>query len=660
MKDYMSTLNALKEEQQNVPIYCTLYDNGCHASINTHLIIENESHEANEVVWMAMAIVDLMLEQMERDEPSTTTDLFTLVADGERMQFDPAVLVLDGEESELTRWHTFRERFLNGANLEFGHQYISEPDEQYTPIFGIPRLFADLLEGGKFAQWVTMIVNLDNGDYGTWKAFRTSCPQRQWRLRQRCGDDFFGQSYWMNGLRDGQYVCGEIPFVQDDAAMMSVGSWYQSMDRDWTDCDDQPGIILTLMPNIPNAFLEKVATLGRKFNEKLSCDVEMNLTPYESITLKGNREPLSLDERVELYRSWYGMDSATDQQLAARAHRDDEAERNQESKPVRPKSWEDDNEQVIRIYLDRFAEMRRYFNDEEVEAFLASNPRVQELLTRHAAEKYTEDEIRLYRFGVSLLTLIEIIDRHDSDAKMKEMLKANDKPHQQDDTALSALIAYGWPEHLIEKARTLPDELKKNPSIVKKSLIGEREYMDEVYLQGMNDLCRNDEIRLIDIYHYGINIRVTHISLNSREDVLTLEALLNEMAELENEAHTTDPVFDEDEDWPISLVLAMGYGYSLEALWMNTLDEDDERRPHREPDAFVSETETDHYNNVLTNREMYARMRSIGYCYLEDSAIQNEPFDFDATDDGVFARLRFRRDNGRFIHEVSFLDGEEG
>ena len=67
MKDYMSTLNALKKEQQNVPIYCTLYDDGCLASINTHLIIGNESHEANEVVWMAMAIVDLMLEQMERE-----------------------------------------------------------------------------------------------------------------------------------------------------------------------------------------------------------------------------------------------------------------------------------------------------------------------------------------------------------------------------------------------------------------------------------------------------------------------------------------------------------------------------------------------------------------------------------------------------------------
>ena len=52
-------------------------------------------------------------------------------------------------------------------------------------------------------------------------------------------------------------------------------------------------------------------------------------------------------------------------------------------------------------------------------------------------------------------------------------------------------------------------------------------------------------------------------------------------------------------------------------------------------------------------------MRSIGYCYMEGSAIRNEPFDFDATDDGVFARLRFRRENGRFIHEVSFLDGEE-
>ena len=45
MKDYMSTLNALKEEQQNNPIYCTLYGDGCHASINTHLIIDNASHE---------------------------------------------------------------------------------------------------------------------------------------------------------------------------------------------------------------------------------------------------------------------------------------------------------------------------------------------------------------------------------------------------------------------------------------------------------------------------------------------------------------------------------------------------------------------------------------------------------------------------------------
>ena len=657
MTDYMSTLNALKKEQHDKRIYCTLFHEGPYASINTRLIIDNESREANEVVWTAMAIIDLMLEQMEHDEPSMTTDLFTLVADGERMQLDPAVLVLDGEESELTRWQAFREQFLSGAHLEFGHQFINEPDEHYTPGFGIPKLFADLLEGGKFAQWVTMTVNLDNGDYGTWKTFRNPCPQRQWRFRQRRGEEFLGQSYWMNGMRDGQYVCGEIPFVRNDVAMMSAGSWYQSTGPDWTDCDDQRGIILTLMPNIPDALLERLVALGHKFNEKLRCDVEMNLTPNETIELKGNREPLSLDERVELYRSWYGMDSATEQQLVERAERDDEAERRDEaersqgSRPVQPRSWDDDNELMVRIYLERFAEMREYFTDEEVEAFLASNPRVQELLTRHAAEKYTEDEIRLYRFGVSLLTMLQVAQQYEEKKQSREQRLSYGTSRPEDEAPLLPLSACGWPEHLIEKARSLPEALKESPAIIRKGWMGE--YRESVELEGMNDMSHNDAFHLWELFEYGLKLQITNISLNSHEDVLTLEALLNEMAELEEAAHTTDPVVEEGQELKTCLVTL------LNNLWESTLDRDDPRRSML-TDENTALYEPVYYDNLLTNREMYAYLRSTGDCNMEGSAIRNEPFDFEATDDGVFARLRFRRENGRFIHEVSLLDGEEG
>jgi hypothetical protein len=96
----------------------------------------------------------------------------------------------------------------------------------------------------------------------------------------------------------------------------------------------------------------------------------------------------------------------------------------------------------------------------------------------------------------------------------------------------------------------------------------------------------------------------------------------------------------------------MGWCNDLSLLWASTLARDDRRR-----DAVVAENcLSDDRGDIVTNREFNEYLLRTGACMSETNVLVNGPFTFEAMDDDIKARLRFRRDGDRFIHEVSILD----
>ena len=276
--------------------YSELYPGSAMASVTSRLVIDNTSGKADEVIDRIIAFIDCMLRQIQDNEPDRITDYFTLVADGDRIQFDAFELALDGDEPEWNHWKAFRERFLNGRLLEAEHQFISEPNDEVFIEWSFPKLLKDLLEGGKLAEYVTLTAVLDNGDYADWHEFRKPYHQDIWKRRMR--EEYYpfnGQRFWMNGFFNNEYVCGEVPFVQDNAAVMSIESWYQS-ELVFIDADDHEGIVLTLAPNSKPDVIEKALALMKRFYNELPCTVEARTGSDAPVRFDRIREPLSREE----------------------------------------------------------------------------------------------------------------------------------------------------------------------------------------------------------------------------------------------------------------------------------------------------------------------------------------------------------------------------
>ena len=643
MSNLEKTRTALLKKIGNEPLYYTLYHGAATGSIDTRLLIDNGNDTARELVDWIVGIVDCMLEQIDRDEPSDSTDYFTMVADGERMHFDPAELMLDGDESEIAKWKGFRERFLKGRELEFEHQFISEPFGDFEPDFGIPGLLADLLRDGRFAQTVTMTVVRDNGDYTNWREFRLPNHQRKWRFIQRSENWFFGQNFWMCGMFNGRFVCGEAPFIQDDAALMSIGRWYQSNSADIE--DGLEGIRLVLAPNMKSEIKEKALALLHRFRTALNCDVEAKLSPWEYLRINRTVEPLSKEEKMDFVRDKYihsygPAAGISDEKLKWFVERESwETQRERGRKPA------ETNEQMVRAWLPWFEEARRHFTDEEAERLEACCPRVHGLMTRHAAEKYNESEIEAYRFGVCLLCLLSVLGtcrkRNEDRAKYALFFDA-------DKRRPVALEELGWPMDLVRKAETLKDQLKDKP---------QNAYGRELEIVGMNDTTEEEGFALETMYNEGAFIRIFNISLNCLGDVKKLENLLNELVVLErlcqaSEGNENEGEQEEGDTDPLSLCAAMGWCNDLSLLWASTLARDDRRRDAVVIEGWIPEERGD----IVTNREFNEYLLRTGACQSETNVLVNEPFTFEAMDDDIKARLRFRRDGDRFIHEVSILD----
>lgn len=129
MENYEKVHAALAERLGYSEFYMRLHELRSYplGSLTSRVIIDNAERHADEAVKLLINYVDCMMEQIRREEPDTTTNYFTVTADGERMQFYAEELILDSDEPEWQRWLALRQRFLTGNQLEFESQYISGP-----------------------------------------------------------------------------------------------------------------------------------------------------------------------------------------------------------------------------------------------------------------------------------------------------------------------------------------------------------------------------------------------------------------------------------------------------------------------------------------------------------------------------------------------------
>lgn len=500
----------------------------------------------------------------------------------------------------------------------------------------MPKLLEEPLKGGRLAKWVTLTVILDNEDYRDWREYSRPYHQDIWKqyyyekaYEERGYYDFQGQRFWMNGLYNGEYICGEVPFVQDEAAVLSISNWLQSNHDDGfcMDIDDSLGVRLTLAPNTRPEIVTRALKLAGRFYDQLQCSIEVSAGLEGPVTLGRAREPLPREEQQNLKRSLKAVEACDTPEDIMRIFSSLQKDKS------KPYCGPQTNEESVRFFLEVFAKMRTRFTDDEVNTLLSANTDFQELWTRHAAEKYSEEEIRLYRFGVCVLL---VLDGLESQERKGECAKWGKECKE-------AALDMGWPVELVEKIRPLPEEMEELKAMLEK--MGNY----ELYFVGMNDLAASEAVNMYDsLWTYGIYIRISEIRLDSSEDINKLEGLLNELSDIEGDAQRNayDP-FKENGDsvYRTSLYRNSEYSNSFLALWKYLLPVDDPRRDENEDTS-----------PVLTNREYLEYLRETGDCWMEPDKIMHDVVCFESMDMGTHARLRFRRENGRYIHEISMLD----
>lgn len=608
MKDYkaihrelvnrIELLRGMAEEygEENVALFHCWRGKRTETLHHVTLRIDNSQHRADEVVRRVIDYADCMIEELSQIEDYWSEahfrgfweymDRFIFVVDGERAECnvreltqgdtssdirkDEPIRRLPAKELEAKRaqWAALRERFLQGERLEVEHLYISEQVPGIGWSDGLPSLLSDLLEGGRLADCVTLQLVEDAND--------------PFDPNSRNAGECQAQRYmWINGLLRGEYVCGEVPFVRDDGLIRSVGSWRQSCPTD--DLYSDEGITLYLAPSTDPALLARAKACALKLKSELGAQLEYTLSKDDS---------------------FYGEEFP---------------------------SHELTNEQSVRLWLERFGQIRAHFTDEEARQMLACAVPVQELFTRHSEGKYAPEEIELYRFGISVWTLLDV----------QEKLRKNTQG-----APATAGLRLEWPEALQQKASALPEELRRGPGLSDGH---------GIFLVGMGDLSSAEGANVMGLSMDGAYIKIFDIRLNGLDDVRRAEALFNELADILREAQEKyhEPSLPKlpSEEWCLhrSLYSAL-QGDELFLTYCESCSDEDLKRVLTRNSIDFEGVKT------VTDRECLAFIQSAGKDWGEANCFDPQEITFEAQDTGVNARLRFRLEDGRFIHEVAVLE----
>ena len=312
----------------------------------TRIDIDNTSGKATEAIERIISYVDALLYEVDIKEPAGATDRFTFILDDERYSLDIDYMAQDADDEDWECWQFLRSEILSAKQIHIEYRYVGDADVAEDLLeTGLKHMLDDVLADGMLANCVRFCIQIATGGSDEGEGLEAHCRRY----------------LWINGIHNGQYICGEIPFEKNDELIRSCGGWRQS-DSACNDCD---GIFLNLHPRTSPLLLNRLRKCIKDFTRKIHCNAEIMLSPEE------------YRRRYMDDVSSYITPSMTDKAM-------------------------DDKEQK------EFPDLRKYFSADEVDCLLNRYPTLSRLYVKHADESYTTDDLERIRFLWTLVLMGEL------------------------------------------------------------------------------------------------------------------------------------------------------------------------------------------------------------------------------------------------------------
>lgn len=224
----------------------------------TKVDVDNSEGKATEVLERIISYADALLYDADRWEEDELTDWFNFIIDGEHYELDIDYMIHDEEEADWEKWEALKERILKAKRIGIEYSFAADTiSESHHVEEGLWCLLKDVLAEGRLADCVSLCTCTKSGI--------------------RCADDGLGlvarRAMWMNGMHNGQYVCGEIPFESNEDAIRRCSGWKEADEGDIED-----GLMLKLHPKTSTALLKRVREVAKSFEQKIDCEMKLMMS----------------------------------------------------------------------------------------------------------------------------------------------------------------------------------------------------------------------------------------------------------------------------------------------------------------------------------------------------------------------------------------------
>lgn len=452
---------------------------------DTKIDIDNSTGRAAEVLERIVAYADALLYDAYHSEPEPmngwktfelvkASDAFDFIVEDTRYTLEIDHMVHDADDMEWKEWSVVREKILNAekASIEYWYSVDVICPENLVD-YALNRVLDDLLANGRLADCVSVQMRIFRGD-----VLLTNKPAREMK----------GCSYlWMNGVRNGQYLCGEIPFESNEDAIHSCSGWQGTDDNGL-----EVGLFLRLHPKTSPELLKRVREVAKSFEQKIDCEMKLMMS-YNDF----RNDYIELHVAIE-----DGTVSCVDKA------EDDKQQRN-------------------------FPDLRVYFTPEEKQMLLDYYPTLSRKFIQYADSSYTEDDLERIRFLWTLALLGEL-----------EGFNSVRRCHWDSVRLMNGTFMNVF-RKLPEKIRfelyglcsfDLPENPKDYFRVLEEIPICNKVFFDKH--SGIGDLSLMDDELYASIRREGYFVQVTEIHLKDIDDVHMMCDFMNKLKEIEQLAQT--------------------------------------------------------------------------------------------------------------------------